>query len=501
MADVRLRKIIMSNGVDKATADIEKIENNISSLDSSTVKLDGEQEITGKKKFKSQIEIAYTDTTDSPNSSSIESILDNSTQESGNASGHDYGLGMTLKSSEQEHKPFAHVGASLDKNNSRNATLAVFDNQGESAAMGVVSNSQGKYAYAPQPQGVSDDEIATTKYVKDNIPTLDNVVKTTGDQNVEGIKIFTTLPQSSATPTDEKDLITKKYFDENKGTGTGGGDIDTSNLAKLDQENTFTIPKANLDGTILTPKGMVFKRDFTIGSVCSLPSDKSTIPQELKNTTLPFGTPDGVTCNYYASVTGVHLNLSDSLKEHITTFKNTLPDNPDTKFFYGSSTKIIGGFGSAGLDVAVVSYDDPFQALDKEFTAVDKSTDYGVSILNALTGNSSKVWATNDLPISAQDLHVIGVGSDKYGNRVSYVFTAPVNSDDTNIANTKWVNYKIKEKTGDLTQLTTTNKDNLVNAINEIKQNNTGGGTNVYVVENESDIQLSQDGFYIIKNL
>lgn len=53
-----------------------------------------------------------------------------------------------------------------------------------------------------------------------------------------------------------------------------------------------------------------------------------------------------------------------------------------------------------------------------------------------------------------------------------------------------------KSSIGTLTNLATSKKDNLVNAINEIK----GGNINVYVVEKESDISLSKNGFYIIKN-
>ena len=49
-----------------------------------------------------------------------------------------------------------------------------------------------------------------------NIPSelIKEYVDTGTDQNIDGVKTFAKLPKSNATPTDEDDLVTKKYLDE-----------------------------------------------------------------------------------------------------------------------------------------------------------------------------------------------------------------------------------------------------------------------------------------------
>lgn len=57
-------------------------------------------------------------------------------------------------------------------------------------------------------------DLVNKKYVDDNKVSTDDCVKTSGDQTVTGIKTFNTLPQSSVVPSDNKDLVNKKYVDD-----------------------------------------------------------------------------------------------------------------------------------------------------------------------------------------------------------------------------------------------------------------------------------------------
>ena len=80
----------------------------------------------------------------------------------------------------------------------------------------------------------------------DNSLKNNNFVTLDTNQTITGLKTFDTLPQSSVTPANDTDLVTKSYVD------TQIADIDTTNLAKLDSNNQFTgentfdiIPKSN----------------------------------------------------------------------------------------------------------------------------------------------------------------------------------------------------------------------------------------------------------------
>lgn len=65
-------------------------------------------------------------------------------------------------------------------------------------------------------------------------PLAPDYVTLNTEQTITKLKTFDVLPQSSATPANDKDLTTKTYVD------TQIENIDTSNLAKLDRSNTFT---------------------------------------------------------------------------------------------------------------------------------------------------------------------------------------------------------------------------------------------------------------------
>lgn len=80
----------------------------------------------------------------------------------------------------------------------------------------------------------------------DNSLKNNNFVTLDTEQTITSLKTFDKLPQSSVTPANDTDLVTKSYVD------TQIADIDTTNLAKLDSNNQFTgentfdiIPKSN----------------------------------------------------------------------------------------------------------------------------------------------------------------------------------------------------------------------------------------------------------------
>ena len=97
---------------------------------------------------------------------------------------------------------------------------------------------------------MGDNDIPTKKQIQDNIQGGGGIgsagVTLDTEQTITGLKTFDTLPQSSVTPANDTDLVTKSYVD------TQIADIDTTNLAKLDSNNQFTgentfdiIPKSN----------------------------------------------------------------------------------------------------------------------------------------------------------------------------------------------------------------------------------------------------------------
>lgn len=61
-----------------------------------------------------------------------------------------------------------------------------------------------------------------------------NLAKLNEANTFTALNTFNTLPQSNGTPANDTDLVTKAYVD------SVAGDGDTSNFAKLDAKNTFT---------------------------------------------------------------------------------------------------------------------------------------------------------------------------------------------------------------------------------------------------------------------
>lgn len=99
----------------------------------------------------------------------------------------------------------------------------------------------------PQSETTPTDnkDLVTKKYVDD---TANNKVSKTGPETIEGVKTFSSIPLCSQRPTNGSQLANKDYVD----SVAVGGDI--SNFAKLDTENTFTqlqtMPQINTDNVL-----------------------------------------------------------------------------------------------------------------------------------------------------------------------------------------------------------------------------------------------------------
>ena len=118
-----------------------------------------------------------------------------------------------------------------------------------------------------------------------NFVTLDT------NQTITSLKTFDTLPQSSVTPANDTDLVTKSYVD------TQIADIDTTNLAKLDSNNQFTgentfdiIPKSNgtpANDTDLVTKAYVDNIQVDTSNLAKL-NEANTFTQRQTYASEPF---------------------------------------------------------------------------------------------------------------------------------------------------------------------------------------------------------------------
>jgi hypothetical protein len=103
----------------------------------------------------------------------------------------------------------------------------VTTNTSQTIALGAVKT----FLTLPQSSATvsNNEDLVTKKYVDDNY------INIIGDQTLSsGIKFFNVLPQSSATPSDNKDFTTKKYTDDNFVGLTG-----VQNISSI---KTFVVP-------------------------------------------------------------------------------------------------------------------------------------------------------------------------------------------------------------------------------------------------------------------
>lgn len=78
--------------------------------------------------------------------------------------------------------------------------------------------------------------------IKDNIASTESFVDKTSAQEISGLKTFTTLPQSSVDPTNDSDLVTKKYADKDA-TNTQKGVVQLQNTVDNTEDKAAT-PRA-----------------------------------------------------------------------------------------------------------------------------------------------------------------------------------------------------------------------------------------------------------------
>ena len=97
-----------------------------------------------------------------------------------------------------------------------------------------------------------DDSPITIKF-KDELSTLMYLDKA---QEVTALKTFKVLPQSEAVPADDKDLVNKKYVDEKVGAGGGTGGAAPANMVTTDTAQNITevktfdkLPKSSVEPT------------------------------------------------------------------------------------------------------------------------------------------------------------------------------------------------------------------------------------------------------------
>ena len=109
-------------------------------------------------------------------------------------------------------------------------------------------------------------------------PLAPDYVTLNTEQTITKLKTFDVLPQSSATPANDADLTTKAYVD------TQIANIDTTNLAKLDTANTFTnsndfnsTVNLNSDVTMASNPIVVTPKEWTTLTDNEIPTKKQII--------------------------------------------------------------------------------------------------------------------------------------------------------------------------------------------------------------------------------
>ena len=76
-----------------------------------------------------------------------------------------------------------------------------------------ITNRLNKYTYSLFLPDLNESEKQAIKTNSVSSLAVQNIVDLKNDQDIDGIKTFTTLPQSSVTPTLDAELVTKKYVD------------------------------------------------------------------------------------------------------------------------------------------------------------------------------------------------------------------------------------------------------------------------------------------------
>ena len=104
---------------------------------------------------------------------------------------------------------------------------------------------------------LGDDDFNLAKPAKIQVASSTaNLVTTNTQQELTALKTFKVLPQSEVVPADDKDLVNKKYVDEKVGAGGGSGGSAPANMVTTDTAQNITgvktfdnLPKSSVEPT------------------------------------------------------------------------------------------------------------------------------------------------------------------------------------------------------------------------------------------------------------
>ena len=104
--------------------------------------------------------------------------------------------------------------------------------------------------------GDMSNAFETTIEYPINAQSMIGVVTVDTEQEITALKTFKVLPQSEAVPADDKDLVNKKYVDEKVGAGGGTGGAAPANMVTTDTAQNITevktfdkLPKSSVEPT------------------------------------------------------------------------------------------------------------------------------------------------------------------------------------------------------------------------------------------------------------
>lgn len=294
----------------------------------------------------------------------------------------------------------------------------------------------------PEPQNETD--ATTKKYVDDKFQdattTLPlNVVLTDSDQTISSIKTFENgkNPKYNTHPADFTDLelVDKKYVDD----AIAGGITLPLNLAYLDRANTFTAINNFTGVTNLYGGGSSYVDPVNDTDI----ANKKYVDNAIQQSGGGVDLSNLVTLNTEQTITG------KKLFSKIQSTQAIIEDNDLTSKAY--------------VDKAIADLGDTI-TLDDYAKLAEANTFTALNTFDILPQSDTT-------PTDPKDLVTKQYNDDRL----------------TGVEN------NINTKIGDLTQLTTTNKDNLVSAINEIKAGAGGDTTNMDLKGSKATYQEIED--------
>lgn len=305
---------------------------------------------------------------------------------------------------------------------------------GHKTFIGVIS--------VPEPQNETD--ASTKKYVDDKFQDATttiplNVVLTDSDQTISSIKTFENgkNPKYNTHPASFTDLelVDKKYVDD----AVAGGITLPLNLAYLDQANNFTAINNFTGTTNLFGGGSVYVDPVNDTDI----ANKKYVDNAIQQAGGGVDLSNLVTLNTEQTITG------KKLFSKIQSTQAIVEDNDLTSKAY--------------VDKAITDLEDTI-TLDGYAKLAEANTFTALNTFDVLPQSTAT-------PTDPKDL----VNKQYNDDRLT------------------GVENNINTKIGNLTQLTTNSKDNLVNAINEIKAGAGGDATNMDLKGTKATYQEIED--------